>query len=95
MTKRKAVKPRKRADSFDSPDGQTQSCDACTLERTAGPHRCGRREVTEEEHEFIEAGLFLLDHLGSPYTLYQAAWDRGKAAGLALRRSRWQRKDPT
>jgi hypothetical protein len=34
-----------RADSFDSPDGQTQSCAACE----AGPHRCGRREITVEE----------------------------------------------
>ena len=38
-------------------DGDTQSCDLCLLERTAGPHRCGRREMTEAERMVVEAAL--------------------------------------
>lgn len=43
--------------SLDRGDGETQSCDACTLEKTAGKHRCGRREMTDAERAFIEAYL--------------------------------------
>lgn len=47
----------KEARASVSLDGDTQSCDACTLERTAGPHRCGRRDITPEELEMCDAVL--------------------------------------
>lgn len=45
----------KEARASVSLDGSTQSCDLCTLELTAGPHRCGKRYITEAERELCEA----------------------------------------
>lgn len=59
-------------DPFDSPEGQTQSCDACILEKTAGPHRCCRREITDAEREFLYQWL-LIDNGGKLGAAYDHA----------------------
>lgn len=41
-------------------DGETQSCDLCLLEKTAGPHRCGRRDITEAERGVVKAARDLI-----------------------------------
>lgn len=47
-------------------------CDLCTLEKTAGPHRCGRRDITPAEQTVIDCAMALASGLSSSAKLYAA-----------------------